>query len=48
MNFCPFAERVRIVLEVKKVPYDIVNVNLFDKPDWLFELNPKGIQEKVS
>ncbi|KAF5294459.1 hypothetical protein FQR65_LT01585 [Abscondita terminalis] len=42
MKYCSFAHRVRLVLLVKKIPHDVVNVNIFDKPDWLFTLNPLG------
>ena len=42
MKYCPYAERVRIVLLAKNIPHDIVNVNLKDKPEWLFELHPEG------
>ncbi|KAF5288047.1 hypothetical protein FQR65_LT12097 [Abscondita terminalis] len=42
MRYCPFAQRVRMVLLVKKIPHDIVNVDIFNKPEWLFTLNPLG------
>lgn len=38
----PYALRVRLVLIAKGIPYDIVNINLQLKPNWLAELNPKG------
>lgn len=31
-----------MVLILKNVPHDIVNVNLKNKPSWLFELHPEG------
>lgn len=43
MKYCPFAQRVRLVLLVKKVPHDIVNIDIFNKPEWLFTLNPLGL-----
>ncbi|KAJ9590883.1 hypothetical protein L9F63_016088, partial [Diploptera punctata] len=42
MNFCPFTQRVRIVLNAKNVPHDIVNVNLKNKPEWIFKIHPEG------
>ncbi|XP_068696183.1 glutathione S-transferase omega-1-like [Montipora foliosa] len=42
MRFCPFAQRARLVLAAKKIPYECVNINLKDKPDWFFDLNPGG------
>jgi len=42
MQFCPFAERVRLILLVKGVPHDIVNVHLKNKPEWIFDLHPEG------
>ncbi|CAH0551898.1 unnamed protein product [Brassicogethes aeneus] len=40
MLFCPFAQRVRLILEYKKLDYTVVNVNTKSKPDWLVQLNP--------
>ncbi|XP_046468363.1 pyrimidodiazepine synthase isoform X1 [Neodiprion pinetum] len=40
MRFCPFAQRVHLVLDAKKIPYDVVYVNLTHKPEWLVEKNP--------
>lgn len=31
-----------MVLILKNIPHDIVNVNLKNKPSWLFELHPEG------
>lgn len=31
-----------MVLILKNIPHDIVNVNLKNKPEWLFELHPEG------
>lgn len=42
MRFCPFAARVHLVLDAKRIPYRTVNINLVNKPDWLFEANPSG------
>lgn len=42
MRFCPFAERARLVLAAKGIEYECVNINLKDKPEWFYELNPLG------
>ncbi|KAK5639950.1 hypothetical protein RI129_010761 [Pyrocoelia pectoralis] len=42
MHYCPYAQRARIILEVKNVPHEIVNINTTNKPEWIFELNPSG------
>lgn len=42
MRFCPYAQRVHLVLDAKKIPYDVVYVNLTQKPEWLLEKNPCG------
>ncbi|XP_070566434.1 glutathione S-transferase omega-1-like [Ptychodera flava] len=42
MRFCPFAQRSRLVLAAKRIPFEVVNCNLQKKPEWLLERNPKG------
>ncbi len=39
---CPFCARVRIVLAEKGVPYEAVEIDLSDRPAWLYEKNPLG------
>ena len=39
---CPYCARVRIVLAEKVIGYEVVEVDLGDRPDWLFEKNPAG------
>ena len=39
---CPFAARVRIVLAEKALDYDAVEIDLGDRPAWLYEKNPLG------
>jgi len=39
---CPFAARVRIVLAEKALDYDAVEIDLGDRPAWLYEKNPAG------
>ncbi|XP_030765673.1 pyrimidodiazepine synthase-like [Sitophilus oryzae] len=41
-KYCPYAERVRLVLKAKNLKHDIVNINLIRKPDWYLKINPKG------
>lgn len=42
MRFCPFAQRTRLVLAHKKIPFETINVDLKNKPDWFLEKNPLG------
>ncbi|GAU94535.1 hypothetical protein RvY_06291 [Ramazzottius varieornatus] len=42
MRFCPFAHRVRLVLAYKQLLYEVVNIDLKDKPDWYLQVNPLG------
>jgi glutathione S-transferase len=39
---CPYAARVRIVLAEKGLAYDAVEIDLDDRPAWLYEKNPLG------
>lgn len=41
-DLCPYVERSRIVLEEKKIPYDIEFVDLKNKPAWFLEISPRG------
>nr|QEO19127.1 sepia [Limnogonus franciscanus] len=40
MRFCPYAQRVHLALNAKKIPYDVVYVNLKQKPEWFLERFP--------
>ncbi|CAF4924824.1 unnamed protein product [Pieris macdunnoughi] len=42
MRFCPYAERCVLMLNAKKVEYDLVFIDLSNKPEWIFTFNPKG------
>ncbi|XP_013103620.1 pyrimidodiazepine synthase [Stomoxys calcitrans] len=42
MRFCPYAHRVHLVLDAKKIPYHSIFINLNDKPEWLTEYSPLG------
>jgi glutathione S-transferase len=39
---CPYAARTRIVLAEKELDYDAVEIDLDDRPAWLYEKNPLG------
>jgi glutathione S-transferase len=39
---CPYCARVRIVLAEKGLAYEPVEIDLHDRPDWIYELNPTG------
>nr|ACZ02430.1 glutathione S-transferase omega class [Drosophila melanogaster] len=39
MRFCPFAQRVHLVLDAKQIPYHSIYINLTDKPEWLLEVS---------
>src|SRR5919202_3828095 len=39
---CPYAARARIVLAEKGLPYEPVDIDLGDRPAWLYEKNPLG------
>src|SRR5437879_12788233 len=39
---CPFCARVRIMLAEKGVEYEDVQIDLSDRPAWLYEKNPLG------
>ena len=40
---CPYCARVRIVLAEKGIPYDPIEIDLDDRPAWLYEKNPSGL-----
>jgi glutathione S-transferase len=39
---CPFAARARLVLAEKNLPYEPVEIDLDDRPAWLYEKNSTG------
>jgi len=39
---CPFCARVRMVLSEKRIPYEPVEVDLSNRPGWIYEKNPSG------
>jgi glutathione S-transferase len=43
MAVCPFAQRTRILLRLKGIPFDVVEIDISRKrPDWFLKINPKG------
>uniref|UniRef100_A0A914XGG5 Glutathione-dependent dehydroascorbate reductase n=1 Tax=Plectus sambesii TaxID=2011161 RepID=A0A914XGG5_9BILA len=42
MMFCPFAHRSVLYISKKKLPVEVINVNLMEKPDWFVQRNPLG------
>ncbi|KAL4677676.1 hypothetical protein H8959_020350 [Pygathrix nigripes] len=40
MRFCSFAERTHLVLKAKGIRHEVININLKNKPEWLFKKNP--------
>lgn len=42
MRFCPYAQRIHLVLNAKNIPHDVVNINLKNKPEWYLEKFPLG------
>ena len=39
---CPYCARVRIVLAEKDIEYETVDIDLDDRPEWIYEKNPLG------
>jgi len=39
---CPYCARARIVVAEKSLEVDVVEVDLSDRPAWLYEKNPSG------
>jgi glutathione S-transferase len=39
---CPYCARVRIVLAEKGVEYETVEIDLSNRPDWVYDLNTTG------
>ena len=39
---CPYCARVRIVLAEKGIEYETVELDLDDRPRWIYEKNPLG------
>ena len=41
-NLCPYVQRAAIALDEKGVPFERINVDLANKPDWFRTLSPLG------
>ncbi|KAJ3052396.1 hypothetical protein HK097_006321 [Rhizophlyctis rosea] len=41
--FCPYAQRAWIALEAKQIDYEYVEVNPYEKPKELLDINPRGL-----
>jgi glutathione S-transferase len=39
---CPYCARARIALSEKGLEYEVVEVDLSDRPQWIYEKNPTG------
>jgi len=42
MKFCPFVQRLKLVLASKGIEHETVNINLMKKPDWFLAKAPRG------
>lgn len=42
MELCPYAQRTRILLNLKEIPFQLTEIDLANKPGWLFRWNPLG------
>jgi len=42
MKFCPFVQRLKLVMCAKGIDHEHVNCNLKNKPEWLLTKNPRG------
>lgn len=43
MVICPFAQRTRIHLQLKNIPFELVNLDICKpRPDWFLSMNPSG------
>lgn len=41
-SLCPYVQRVAIVLHEKGIPFERVDIDLADKPDWFLAISPLG------
>ncbi|CAK1545011.1 unnamed protein product [Leptosia nina] len=42
MRYCPFAQRSVLALNAKNIEYEMVNIDLVNKPEWLNSKSPLG------
>jgi glutathione S-transferase len=41
-HLCPYVQRAAIALLEKGVPFERINIDLADKPDWFRQISPRG------
>jgi glutathione S-transferase len=41
-DLCPYVQRAAIVLAEKGIPFDRVDIDLDNKPDWFLAISPRG------
>ncbi|WP_274426680.1 glutathione S-transferase family protein [Chelativorans sp. YIM 93263] len=41
-DLCPFVQRSAIVLKEKDVPFERIDIDLQNKPDWFLAISPRG------
>lgn len=41
-KLCPYVQRVAIVLIEKRLPFERIDIDLADKPDWFLRISPLG------
>ncbi|TEY68098.1 hypothetical protein BOTCAL_0123g00270 [Botryotinia calthae] len=46
--FCPFTQRVLLLLLEKRIPFQYIEVNPYQKPSSLLKLNPRGLIPTLS
>lgn len=39
---CPYAQRTRLMLAEKGVDFELIEVDLANKPDWFGDISPYG------
>jgi glutathione S-transferase len=42
MKICPYVQQVRVLLEAKKVKYDVEHIESDRRPEWLLDASPAG------
>ncbi|XP_034137076.1 pyrimidodiazepine synthase isoform X2 [Drosophila guanche] len=42
MRFCPFSQRVHLILDAKGIPHHKIYIDLIDKPEWYKDYSPLG------
>ena len=39
---CPYAQRTRMLMIEKELPFELIEVDLRNKPDWFLAVSPYG------